>query len=174
MGGRVVTAATDTAVYEIADTLRACYSEALGGQEVCLRPGPVVDLWASTTDDECCTGAAWVQVVSIYPGFPEQAVDPRGCWPADWSVVLMLGRARCAPTPDANHIPTCDQHTTLLRGLLDDWTAMACAVACLSRVDPDPKRYVIGEWSQRPIEGRCAGSVLPVTVGFQPCLTCPS
>lgn len=169
----MTTPVTDQSVYDLADTLRACYSEALGGQDVCIRPGAVIDLWASATEDECCQGVAWVQIGPIYPGFPEPQTEPAGCWPPAWSVQLVLGKARCAPTPDAQHIPTCTQHTDLTRGLLDDLAAMQCAVACLARVDPELNRYVVGVWEQRPIEGRCSGSSLPVTVAFQPCLTCP-
>lgn len=159
---------TDQTIGPAAELLRACFEEALG-RPVCVRADD--DMWASTSEDECCTGAAWVNVGPVFAGFPAPDENPAGCWPAAWSVVLELGAARCAPTPDAQHIPTCGQQTALMTGLLDDLAAMMCAIACFGRVENT--RVQVGTWLRRPTEGRCAGSSLPVTVAIEPCLSCP-
>lgn len=158
----------DQTIGATADLLRACFEEALG-RPVCVRADD--DMWASTTDDECCKGVAWVNISTVFAGFPEPEQAPAGCWPPAWSVVLEMAAARCAPTPDEHHIPTCQQHTALMGNLLDDLAAMQCAIACFGRVENT--RYQVGQWLKRPIEGRCAGSSLSVTVAIEPCLTCP-
>lgn len=163
--------ASESAVMLAADTLRACFEAALG-RPVCIRAGASVTLWASTTEDECCTGAAWVRIGPIFPGFPAQDPTPQPCWPPLWSVTLELGAARCAPTPDAQSIPTCTEHTALAADVVADAAAMLCAVACFQQVDPD-RTLMIGAWEPAPTEANCAGGALPVTVSFFPCLTCP-
>lgn len=158
-------------VGELADLLRACFETALG-RDVCLRPGAIVDLLASTTRDECCEGTAWVRVGPVFAGFPAPDQGGASCFPPLWSVILELGAARCAPTPAADEIPTCEQNTALTLGLLDDMAAMMCAVSCFSTAD-DLRRIAVGTWDQTVVEGRCAGSTLTVTVAFTPCLACP-
>ncbi len=165
-----VAAAVETAAEEAADTLRACFQEALG-RDVCLRPGNVVELLMSTTRDECCEGAAWVRVGPIYPGFPDPDDQVVTCWPTAWSVVLEMGAARCAMTPGPEDIPTCDEYTALTRELLADSAAMLCAVACF--IATAEQRIRVAAWEPAPIEGRCAGGTMQITVAFEPCLTCP-
>lgn len=164
---------TDTTITDILSRLGCCFEEALG-REVCIRTGDAVTLWASTTKDECCAGAAWVRVVTFYPGFPAQDAVSTGCWPPLWSLVVELGAARCALTPDAQHIPTCDQHNDLSVSVLDDATAMLCALACFTRGEDEGegRDYVVGPWLPAPNEGRCAGGSMTVTVAYSPCLDC--
>jgi hypothetical protein len=162
--------AAETAVMLAADTLRACFEEALG-RPVCIRAGASITLWASTTEDECCSGAAWIRIGPMYPGFPEQDPTPQPCWPPLWSLVLEMGAARCAPTPDAQSIPTCDQHTALAGDIVADAAAMLCAAACFTSATED--QVQIGAWEPAPIEANCAGGSLTLTVSFSPCLTCP-
>lgn len=161
----------ETDAKAITDLVRACFETALG-RPVCHRPGPIVELLASTTRDECCEGAAWVRVAGIYPGFPTADDQPSACLPDSWSLQVELGASRCAPTPDETEIPTCGQQTALAEALLDDYAAMLCALACFAAVDSD-RRILVGAWEQAPIEGRCAGSTMLVTVSFTPCATCP-
>lgn len=162
--------AIETAVMEVADTLRACFEEALG-RPVCIRAGASITLWASTSEDECCAGAAWVRIGPKFPGFPAQDPNPVTCWPPLWSVVLEMGAARCAPTPDEHSIPTCAQHTALATDIEADSAAMLCAVACY--ISTTQGQVQIGAWEPAPIEANCAGGSLVVTAAFTPCLTCP-
>ena len=162
--------AVETAAFLAADTLRACFEEALG-RPVCLRPGNVVTLTLSETRDECCEGAAWVRVGGYFPGFPTQDDKPAACWPPLWSIVLEMGAARCAMTPDMDEIPTCEQYTDLTRALLADSAAMLCGLACF--MSTAEQQVAVSSWEPSAVEGRCAGSTLQITVEFQPCLTCP-
>lgn len=165
----------DLSVRPVADLLVACL-----GQEVakvanppavtCLRPGDQVALLVSTVRDECCEGLAWVRVVNIYPSnsFPQQDVTVAGCGVMAWAAVLEMGVARCAPTPPAEDIPSCEEWTDATYAQLDDAAAMRRALCCFAAAEP--RRLLLpGIWQPLPIDGGCMGGTMLVTVAIGDC-----
>lgn len=145
-------------------------------KSTCLRTGDQVDFLISLTDDECCSGLAWVRVAGIGPtsNFPvidEDVTSP--CAPLGYSVILELGAVRCAPTPSARHIPSCEQWTNVSHQVLDDAAAMRRAVlCCFDQVIPDAQ-WLMGTWEPIPTGGRCVGGVMPLTIAADMLDCCP-
>lgn len=143
---------------------------------VCLRPGQQVDPLLSVTEDECCSGLAWVRIESVYPSsdgiFPAQD-DQAGvpCNPRGWAVVLEMGAVRCAPTPDAYSIPDCGEWTAVVDKTMQDAAAMRRAVLCC--FDGLDLTYLLGAWSSLPVAGRCAGGTMTVTIEADQLDCCP-
>lgn len=134
-----------------------------------LRPGSVVDHLLSTESDECCQGLGWVRPVTFYPTsgpFPAQDAVPLKSGPLGWSVVLEMGVVRCAPTPDANAIPTNAQWFDVVQKVMDDAAAMRRAICCYIDADPTRRklRVMPGAWTPLSVEGGCVGGVLPMTI----------
>lgn len=136
----------------------------------CLRPGDRVDLLLSTTRDECCEGLAWVRVVGGFDSakFPAPDQLPTKCIGDRMAVVLEMGVARCAPTPDATAIPTCEEWTEVTQRVMDDWAAMRRAARCFQALNPT-RLMIRGGWQPLPTEGGCVGGTLLVTVAVQDC-----
>ncbi len=171
--------ATDLSVTPIVEALLACYEVEVGKvadppASVCLRTGDQVALLVAQSADECCDGLAWVRVAAVYPSanFPEPDAAPSNCGPIQWAVVLELGAARCAPTGDAQSIPTCEQWLAVSRAVLDDRAAMVRAVCCWGADTVWP--YLVGQWSPWPTEGGCVGGTMQVTVAAPFCECAPT
>lgn len=144
-------------------------------QYVQLRPGTQVDHLLSVAEDECCAGLAWVRPVTFFPtsaDFPAQdsSLVVRGNNPSAWAVTLELGAIRCAPTPEAEDIPTAEQWETTLQGVMDDAAAMRRAICCFIDARSNrPAGVVTGQWTLVPIQGGCSGGTISVTIKAPPC-----
>jgi len=169
---------TDPGVLPVATSLLACLQTALQDvtappEHVSLRVGVQVELLLSETRDECCEGVGWVRVVSIYPSavFPQPDLESIRCWPLQWAAILEMGVARCAPTPDADEIPSTDDWNTLAEAVLDDAAAMRRALCCFADLEAD-RMYLAGLWQPLPVDGGCLGGSMQVTVAIDAC-DCP-
>lgn len=139
-----------------------------------LRPGSIIVPWLSTTDDECCSGLAWVRPALFVPNstqFPLQDDAPVKGGPLSWAITLELGVVRCAPTPDENSMPTPDEWNELVQKIMDDAAAMRRAICCFIAADPIRRNgYVLPlQWEPLDVEGRCAGGTLQVVVRGPAC-----
>lgn len=163
----------DPLVMPLARELLECYAVELDKlatppRSVGLRPGSVVDLLLSTSDDECCNGLAWVRPASFNPSagpFPTQPQSAVKQGPYAWAVNLELGYARCAPTPDANSIPSNEVWDEVTQAVMDAGAAMRRAVCCWTDKERIRSQQVLtGQSSWISVEGGCVGLVLPVTL----------
>jgi len=162
---------SDPLVMPIARQALACYDLELMKVEnppafVQLRPGGIVAHLISLNDDECCQGLGWVRPVTFFPSsgsFPGQDSSPQPKGPSAWSVTLELGAVRCAPTPEANRIPTGDEWDDTTQAVMDDAAAMRRAICCLQDLY-GARRVLAGSWQPLDIQGGCVGGVIPVTI----------
>lgn len=132
-----------------------------------LRPGTVVDHLISLAEDECCDGLAWVRPGQFYPSsdFPSQDQEPLPKGTVGWAIQLEMGAVRCAPTPDADAIPTGDQWSDVTQAVMDDAAAMRRAVCCFISAEAGRNRKVLpGIWEPLSVQGGCVGGILPVTI----------
>ncbi len=174
-----MTVMTDPSVLPITTTLLGCLQEALAETpdppaNVSLRVGTTVALLLSQTRDECCEGVGWVRVAAIYPSenFPIPDATWSSCGPLQWAAVLEMGVARCAPTPEADDMPSPDQWNTLAEAVLADAAAMRRAVCCFADVETD-RMHLAGLWQPLPVEGGCVGGTMQLTVAVDNC-DCPA
>lgn len=175
-------AIADPMVMPLARELLNCLSEEIAKvasppRYVQLRPGSVVDHLLSTGgQDECCEGLAWVRPGSFFPSsnpatFPAQDGAPpaRGDI-TGWAVTIELGAVRCAPTPDADRIPTAEEWDAALQAQMDDAAAMRRAICCFIEARRGRSKTVLpGIWTPLDIEGGCLGGILPVTFRRSSC-----
>lgn len=168
-------AGTDDLILPLAEDLLACLATEVAKvpvppEQVCLRPGDLVGFLISTRQDECCSGLAWVRVSTFYPSanFPEplETATVRGEVPS-WVASLEMGVIRCAPTGDAEHLPTCTQWTDTTEAVLHDAAAMRAAYCCFEAtrkgsVMPTP-------WEPFAVEGGCTGGRMELLVRVASC-----
>lgn len=168
----------DPMVMPLAREMLACYDLEISKVAepplyVQLRPGNVVAHLLSTVEDECCSGLAWVRPSSFFPSsavFPTQDSAPQPKGVTAWGITLELGAVRCAPTPDANSIPTGDEWDAVTQAVMDDAAAMRRAICCFIDAKPNrAKRVLPGIWQPLSIEGGCVGGILPVTIQGPTC-----
>lgn len=172
---------SDTTVAPIAADLVLCLAAELAKvpnpvvhtpRPVCLRPGDRVDLLISQTQDECCEGLSWVRLARMYPSgqqqFPLQDGYVTPCDVLRWAVVFELGAVRCAPTAEAEDLPTCDEWTDTTLNEYDDLAALRRAVCCYQQQHTD---RLISQDAGEPIttEGGCTGVTLLVTIDAPSC-----
>jgi len=134
---------------------------------VCMRAGDQVNFLRSLTEDECCTGLAWVRIAE-YPApastvFPGPDAEAANCFPQRWSVVLEMGYVTCAPVGTAETLPTCEEWTELHEALASADAAFRRTILCCYAAD-DEALWVIGPGVPLPIEGGCAGITRTLTV----------
>lgn len=139
-----------------------------------LRPGTVVDHLASTTQDECCEGLAWVRPVLFVPSsgvFPVQDSEPSVKGTSAWAVTLEMGVVRCSPTPNENLIPTNEQWFEVVQAVMDDAAAMRRALCCFIDIDRVNrlKNVLPLEWQPLDVSGGCVGGVLQMVVRGPAC-----
>jgi hypothetical protein len=182
----------DTTVTPVAEALLACFCAALEDQhgtvrmpagtmpsECCLRVGEIVSADASTFQDLCCSGLAWVRVADIFASstdFPAPDTPVvLNCPIPSWGVVFELGVMRCAPTGDINTIPTCDEWTNLFELVMQDAAAMRAAGCCLATypgLQLDHSSIAFGSWAPLPTSGGCAGGTMQISVQIVNCESC--
>lgn len=165
-------AVSDKVVMPLARELLACFGQEIAKVEnppkyVGLRPGNVVaHLLSSTGQDECCEGLAWVRPAPFYPTgtapFPAQDEAPIKGGTRAWAVTLEMGAVRCAPTSDAEDIPTNEEWDAATQAQMDDAAAMRRAICCFS--EGRNGKVLPGLWEPLEIEGGCLGGVMQVTV----------
>lgn len=175
-------ALTDPVVMPLAEALLECLGQEIAKVEdpprfLGLRPGTQVDHLLSMHDDECCSGKAWVRVVSFAPSsgvFPNQDVEwvkGASAGALAWAITLEMGVVRCAPTPGPNAIPSDVEWGGVVQAIMDDAAAMRRALCCFIDNDGDTrKRQVVpGTWEPAPVEGGCVGGVMTLTVKGPAC-----
>jgi hypothetical protein len=163
----------------LARELLECYRQELAKLanpplHIGLRPGSVVDFLMSTGDDECCEGLGWVRPAAFYPSsatFPVQDAAPNKQGVGAWAVTLELGLVRCAPTPDADSIPSDDDWEAVTEAVMDGAAAMRRAICCFIDADRANRlqRVLPGIWQPVQVEGGCVGGILPVTLRGPAC-----
>jgi hypothetical protein len=139
-----------------------------------LRPGNVVAHLMSTSEDECCSGLAWVRPATFVPSsgvFPVQDPAPiKGGGVRAWAITLELGAVRCAPTPDAESIPTTEEWDAVTQAVMDDAAAMRRALCCFIEADPRRSgRVLAGAWLPLDVEGGCVGGIMNITIQGPAC-----
>jgi hypothetical protein len=138
---------------------------------VCLRPGDRVDLLLSTTYDECCSGLAWVRWVNQYPSanFPDPDEVASPCGVTRWAVTFELGVARCAPTSDAQTVPSCDQWIANTLDTYNDLAAVRRALCCYATTVKYQRLVYVGTAQPQTAEGGCVSVTMQVIVSAQAC-----
>lgn len=139
-----------------------------------LRAGNVVAHLLSTTEDECCSGLAWVRPATVFPSsavFPTQDAQPiKGGGVRAWAITLELGAVRCAPTPDADRIPTTEEWDAVVQAVMDDAAALRRAVCCFIEADQRRSgRVLVGSWLPLDVQGGCVGGIMTVTIQGPAC-----
>lgn len=171
-------AVADPVVMPLAEEMLACLEQEIAKVAdpplyVGLRAGTSVDHLLSTSENECCSGSAWVRVVSFTPSsstFPTQDEVPLKNGTRAWAIVLELGVVRCSPTPDADRIPTTAEWHEVVQKVMDDGAAMRRAICCFTDAERGRNGRVLpGAWQPAPIEGGCVGGVMTVTVQGPAC-----
>jgi hypothetical protein len=164
----------DPLVMPLARELLACYESELTElaeppASIGLRPGTVVDFLMSVSDDECCSGLAWVRPAGFFPSstsFPAQDSVAQKQGTRAWAVELEMGIVRCAPTPDAGSIPSNEEWDEVTQAVMDGAAAMRRAICCWIDASPATRKQKIipGVWQPVAVQGGCVGGVLPVTI----------
>jgi hypothetical protein len=177
----MTTPISDPVIAPIAADLLLCLADELAkvpnqvGLEtrpVCLRPGDRVDLLISQTSDECCEGLSWVRMARQYPSgqqrFPLQDDRVTPCDVLRWAVVFELGSVRCAPTAEAEDLPSCEEWTETTLNQYDDLAALRRVACCYQRQHTD---RLIAQDVGEPIttEGGCTGVTLLLTISAPAC-----
>lgn len=162
-----------TVALPLAQTLLQCLEDSLTVNppaQICLRGGNQVTPQLSTTEDECCSGLAWVRIAGTDPLVLRGQEDLTfGCVNHLRVTVLEMGVVRCMPTHNADTLVTCDQWTALVAQMEADHTAMEAALCCLQdavRGGTVPAITDIALYPEpyepRGPEGRCLGGTMQV------------
>lgn len=161
--------------FEVAGVLVTCLGDAFSADagapaEICHRPGDQVPFNIGLTQNECCSGLAWVRIQGIDP-----VVDPltmtspdfNPCTQTGMLVTFELGVVRCNPFGTNNAGPTCEQWTELAARIDLDANAMRRAVCCAATTlvtdDTYVERILPGSWTPLESSGGCAGGSMTVT-----------
>lgn len=157
---------------QYAQIVLSCLNEAITAgpfpipqEKICLRFGERVNPTTGTSEDECCTGLAWVRVASI-----ESLVDPddpNRCFGPSQRIQLELGTARCIPFGTVGAGPTCEQWTEATLKMDSDQQAMEAAVCCAAEAInemPFINGVRIGEYQPFGPDGNCILGTLQMTI----------
>lgn len=137
-----------------------------------LRVGDIAEFLLSQNNDECCDGIGWVRNVTTYPStnFPDQDSVASNCGPLSWAVVLEIGIARCAPTPEAQDLTTAEEWDAAADAISGDAAAIRRAVATFKTLpEYEDTLWLVGAWLPLPTEGGCMGGAMQVTIQALPC-----
>lgn len=171
------TVVADPIAWPLIGDMVACLEQQVGCVDdppavVSARPGDRIELLISEADDECCNGLAWVRLVSIYPSsdFPGADTEASNCGPRGWAVVLEIGVARCAPTPDTTRVPTAEEWTEITGKVMADAAAIRRTVLCFKTLpEREDTMWLVGGYTPLPTEGGCVGGSMQVTVHALAC-----
>lgn len=133
---------------------------------ICLRAGGEVAPQLSRIANECCEGLAWVRIVQVDPkSGPDDNTGK--CVGSLRRATLEMGVVRCAPTPDADSMITCEQWTTMALRQESDHSAMEEALCCLVGLGPDqlgdPDIYP-GTYTPFGPDADCIGGIMQLTI----------
>jgi hypothetical protein len=155
---------------EHAVTLLDCLRTALESRPeppgvVSLRHGTAVIPSLGTDTDECCTGLAWVRVVSVEGRWSRDDLAAK-CLSASRIATLEMGVYRCLPWGTTGAPPTASQWTNVSvladedRHAMED--ALCCAWAELSQDGGFPVRA--GTYEPLGPDGNCIGGAMSVVL----------
>jgi hypothetical protein len=172
-------AISDPLVMPLALELLECYEQELAKvasppEYIGIRPGTTVDFLLSTSEDECCAGLAWIRPAGFFPSsgpFPNPDETPLTKGVLAWGVTLEMGIVVCAPTPDANAIPSAEDWLATTQEVMDAAAAMRRAICCFIDAKPNQRKQNVlpGLWQPVAVQGGCVGGVLPVTLRGPAC-----
>lgn len=160
-----------------AQQLLECFREGLADgpypiadEHVCLRFGNQVNPTLGTLTDECCTGLAWVRVVTI-DGLSDPA-DPQfnDCLSSQRRLTLELGTARCITFGTKEAGPSCDDWTEATLKMDSDHAAMEAALCCFRDVVRSqpfaPDVIAVGTYEPFGPDATCISGTLTVTLDY--------
>lgn len=142
----------------------------IADEHVCLRFGNQVNPTLGTLTDECCTGLAWVRVVTV-EGLRDPS-DPlyNNCLSSERRLTLELGTARCMPFGTTEAGPTCDQWTEAALKMDADHAAMEQALCCFRDVVENapfaPSVISVGTYEPFGPDGGCISGTLQITLDY--------
>jgi len=149
--------------------LLECYRTALEAEAettpgtICLRHGEEVFPSLGTRVDECCSGIAWVRIVSVEGLRTREDVAAR-CLRTERVITLEMGIARCLSFGTIQAPITCDQWTEIALQQDLDHDAMEAALCCafpeLSADNFFPVRA--GTYEPTGPDGNCIGATMQV------------
>lgn len=142
-------------------------------ENICLRHGEFVAPLLGTTADECCSGLAWVRIVSVEP-LRDDIDLPSGCVSAERRVTLEMGGVHCLPWGTLEAPPTCAQWTAVALKADAFHDAMEKAVCCLAPIlDTSGAAELVAAGVYEPTgpDGNCIGGTMQVIVETS-CTSC--
>jgi hypothetical protein len=159
---------------EFAQILLQCLGEKIAAgpypippEKVCLRFGERVNPTLGTSEDECCTGLAWVRVSNIDSlADPD---DPGNCISTARRITLEMGTARCIPFGTVGQGPSCDQWTVAALKMDADQAAMEAAICCANEAFMDLlvwPRTVPGTYQPFGPDGNCLSGTMDLTIDY--------
>lgn len=167
---------------EFAQILLQCLGEQIAAgpfpipdEKVCLRFGERVDPTLGTSEDECCTGLAWVRVASV-----DSLADPDGpgtgnCVNSARRITLEMGTARCIPFGTVGAGPSCAAWTEVALKMDSDQLAMETAICCATEAFnglPYGPVSVPGSYLPEGPDGNCVKGVMTMIIDYD--CGCPS
>lgn len=159
-----------TVYMDVAQSLLECYRTALEARaeppaKISLRHGEVVTPQLGTNEDECCSGVAWVRIVSV-----ERLRDlddfNSHCAGAERRVTLEMGAASCLPWGTTQAPITADQWDAVAarQDVYHDAmeAALCCAWSDLAR--ELGTQAVAGPYEPGGPDGNCVSGTMQVIV----------
>lgn len=151
-------------------TLLECFRTELEARptppsQICLRHGAQVNPSLGTTEDECCSGLAWVRIVNVV-AMRDRTDLNAACLNHERVVTLEMGAVRCMPWGTVQAPPTCAQWTDVASLADQDHDAMEAALCCaFNDLSEDGAfRVVAGSYEPTGPDGNCIGGVMTVEV----------
>lgn len=139
-------------------------------EHVCLRFGNQVNPTMGTLTDECCTGLAWVRVVTVEGLQDPSAPDFNVCMSAERRLTLEMGTARCITFGTVEAGPTCDQWTEAALKMDADHEAMEQALCCFREVVQGmpfpPAAITVGTYEPFGPDATCISGTLQITLDY--------
>lgn len=128
------------------------------------RTGTAGQPLAGLTEDECCTGAAFVRLIRTFPSWstPAPATTSVSC-AQPFAAEFELSMWRCSPIGDISEPPVQDAWDDLHADLINDRLTMMAAICCLWK-QLDPRSLAYGDWVPVDTDGGCVGSRISITV----------
>lgn len=160
-----------TVYMDVAQELLTCYEGALTAPgfpnppaSVCLRHGDQVVPSLGTQADECCSGLAWVRIVTVEP-LPDALPNP-GCITSERRVTLEMGAVHCLPWGTTEAPATCEQWTAVALQADAYHNAMEQALCCLrGELSKDVAEQIVpGAYLPTGPDANCVGGTMQVVI----------